>query len=78
MAVAMKDVPVSLLTTRQVLYALRRANPRARLTDDRIRSALRRERCPPPTILGGRFLWSPSDIDALAGALGLRAPGGIP
>ena len=63
-----------MITTRDVIRALRRANPEAHVTDDRVRSAIRRERCSAPQVVAGRYLWSADDMRSLAAALGLRAP----
>ena len=61
-------------STRDVLDALRRANPASPITEDRIRHALRRGDLTWPSTCGGRLIWSWSDIESLADALGLRRP----
>jgi len=61
-------------TTKQVLSALRRANPERRVTEDLIRSAIRREVVAAPQLVAGRFLWTPDDVARLADALALWRP----
>jgi hypothetical protein len=63
-------------TTRQVLGALRQANPGEAVTEERIRRSLRRGAIPPPSMFAGRFLWTDGDVRALAKALGLMPPEG--
>lgn len=74
-----------MLTTRAVLSLLRAANPETKITEDLLRSALRRGLAEPPRCFAGRFLWSLADIQRLARALGLSpgdaddatVPGGV-
>lgn len=63
-----------MFSTRSVLELLRRANPGRAVTEDLLRSAVRRDRFAPPPRLSGRFVWSFEDIHRLAVALGLKTP----
>ena len=63
-----------MFSTRSVLELLRRANPGRAVTEDLLRSAVRRDRFAPPPRLSGRFIWSLADIRRLAEALGLTGP----
>lgn len=63
-----------MLTTKQVLAALHLANPEVPVTEDRVRSFIRRGRIPAPTIAAGRYLWRPDEVLALADALELNHP----
>ena len=63
-----------MLGTSDVVRVLVRANPESNLTEDRVRWVLRRGRIPPLSRVAGRFVWSPTDIAALAAALGLVIP----
>lgn len=60
-----------MLSTREVLAALRRANPSKSITEDRIRHELRSGRVPRPPTFAGRLMWSEEDLAALASALQL-------
>jgi len=61
-------------TTREVIAALRDANPNAAVTEEGIRHALRRGDVPRPTSFAGRLAWTNDEIHQLAQVLGLRAP----
>lgn len=63
-----------MFSTRQVLDFLRRANPGARVSEDRLRHALRSGAVGSPCSLAGRLLWTPIDVRALATALRLNLP----
>lgn len=63
-----------MFSTRRVLDLLRAANPERRVSEDQIRSALRRERLAAPASFAGRFIWSPDDVKRLAMALAVRMP----
>lgn len=66
-----------MLSTQQVLEALRQANPKIRITMNQIRWRLRdmpRGSYRIEKGYGGRLTWKAPDIKALAEALGLRAP----
>lgn len=63
-----------MFSTRSVLDLLRAANPTSKVTEDLIRSAIRRGVVPSPTIFAGRFVWSPSEAARLALALGFAVP----
>ncbi len=64
-----------MFTTRQVLTALRHANPGTVVSEDLIRHAIRRGIVTPPHTFGGRFAWTDTDVATLAAALDLRSPG---
>lgn len=64
----------AMYSTRDVLDALRRANPASPITEDRVRHALRRGDLDWPSTCGGRLIWSSTDIQNLAAALDLRGP----
>ncbi len=63
-----------MLTTRGILVALGLANPDADVTEDRLRSLIRRGVIPTPQIVAGRYIWRPEEVVEAAEALGLRAP----
>lgn len=63
-----------MLTTQQVIDAIRTSNPRFEISEDRIRHAIRRGDVPRPSVFAGRFIWMPRDVASLARALGLNAP----
>src|SRR5262245_12159119 len=63
-----------MLSTKQVILALRGANPDASITEDRIRHVLRRGAIEPPPQFAGRYQWTPDAVRALANELGLVAP----
>ena len=60
-------------TTRQVLASLAEANPGKPVTEDKLRSVLRRGEMPPPTLFAGRYLWTTDDLARLAACLKLHA-----
>lgn len=64
-------------STQQVLRALRHANPGVRLTEHRIRAAIRRGDVPTPPTFAGSYTWSGASVAELAAALGLRTPSGV-
>lgn len=63
-----------MFTTREVLALLRTNNPDRIVTEDLIRSTIRRDRIPAPSTIAGRFLWSVAEIKKLAEALHLSSP----
>lgn len=62
-----------MLSTQEVVDALRRVNPGGVITEDRIRHAIRR-RLVTPRSFAGRLAWSTADVAALAVALDLVPP----
>ena len=58
-------------STRELILLLRAANPAADVTEDHIRSAIRRELVEPPSTFAGRYAWSWDEAKAVAEALGL-------
>ena len=63
-----------MLSTRELIRALRAANPEADVTEDLIRSAIRRELVEPPSTFAGRYAWSWDEARLVADALGLVLP----
>ena len=63
-----------MLSTKVVIELLRRANRGIRVTEDAVRSAIRRGKVEAPSTFAGRLVWSARDVAALATALGLRVP----
>ena len=61
-------------STMEVLLALRRANPTVELTENLIRGVIRRGLLDRPSTLGGAYVWSDSEVEALAKSLGLNDP----
>ena len=62
---------IAMLSTRQVLDLLSDTNPNHSVTEDRLRTVLRRNRIRPPSVFAGRFAWSRVDVEALATELDL-------
>ena len=60
--------------TSEVLGYIRASNPNRPVTEDRIRSAIRRGAVPTPRILGGCYFWTWDEVRRLAGALNLEIP----
>ena len=63
-----------MLSTAQVLKLLAQANPDRRITEDTLRSCIRRGDVQLPPLFAGRYAWSPDDVTKLARALGLEPP----
>jgi hypothetical protein len=63
-----------MFTTREVLALLRTNNPDRTVTEDLIRSTIRRDRVHAPSTIAGRFLWSIGEIKTLAEVLNLTSP----
>lgn len=63
-----------MITTRQLLALLRQANPHERITEHRLRSALRWGDVPQPTSFAGRYAWTLEQVRALAAHLELNLP----
>ena len=63
-----------MLTTRELILLLRAANPTADVTEDLIRSAIRRELVGPPSTFAGRYAWSWDEAKSVAEALELVLP----
>lgn len=65
-------------TTRQVIEAINRANPRsegeAALTEEQVRYALRSGNVGRPARIGSNYAWSDQEAGELARAFGLRGP----
>lgn len=61
-------------STTEVLEVLRAVNPAAELTEYSIRGVIRRGLIDRPSTLGGAYVWSNSEVEALAKSLGLNAP----
>lgn len=61
-----------MLTTRDVIRALRIANPGKNITEDTIRYAIRQDKVQAPRFFSGAYAWEDDDVKALAVALGLR------
>ena len=65
---------MTLCSTQKLLNALRDSNPGVRVTEDHVRSAIRRGKVAAPALFAGRFAWSKGEADDLARALGLKNP----
>jgi hypothetical protein len=63
-----------MLTTGEVLDLLRKANPSANITEDKLRHAMRRPGAPAPSTFGGRLAWTEDDIVQVATAMKLTPP----
>lgn len=63
-----------MLSTAQVLKLLAQANPARRVTEDTLRSCIRRGDVQLPPLFAGRYAWSSDDVAKLARALGLETP----
>lgn len=63
-----------MLSTREVISALRVANPESHISEDSVRVAIRRDKVQSPSTFAGRLAWSRADVVALAVVLGLVAP----
>ncbi len=61
-------------STRQVVELLRRANPRAGLSESRVRNVLRRQSIPSIRIIAGRLVWARADVNQLARLLDVEPP----
>lgn len=64
----------TILTTKEAIEAVRKANPGRRLTEPMLRGAIRCERIEPPITKGRSYLWTPDDVVRIARAFRLRAP----
>ena len=63
-----------MIGTRDVVRALARANPEAKVTEDRIRWVLRRGLIPSLDRVGGRLVWTVEEVRQLAEHLDLESP----
>jgi len=63
-----------MFSTTEVIEVLRAVNPCARISEDRVRHAIRRGAIPAPDTFAGRYAWTWLDIRRLATALGLQSP----
>jgi hypothetical protein len=63
-----------MLSTRDVIRALKEANPAADVSEDSVRVAIRRGKIRTPSTFAGRLAWSRADVAALALALCLTCP----
>lgn len=63
-----------MLSTAHVLRILAKANPDRRITEDTLRSCIRRGEVQLPPLFAGRYAWSSDDVAKLARALGLEPP----
>ena len=63
-----------MLSTAHVLRILAKANPDRRITEDTLRSCIRRGEVQLPPLFAGRYAWSLDDVANLARALGLNPP----
>ena len=63
-----------MMTTRNLIEALRKANPDDPVDEQRVRAALRWGGVPAPSLFAGRLAWTASEARALAEHLGLRLP----
>ena len=63
-----------MFTTRTTIALIRTANPDTRITEDQVRSFIRRGVVGTPTTVAGRYLWQLDEVLALAEALGLNPP----
>lgn len=63
-----------MLSTAHVLRILAKANPDRRITEDTLRSCIRRGDVQLPPLFAGRYAWSSDDVAKLARALGLEPP----
>jgi len=70
----MEHLQEPLFSTRQVLEALRSANPGVSITEDRIRQTIRRGDIPRPGQLAHNYVWTAANIAALSAELGLESP----
>ena len=66
-----------MITTRELIEVLRRANPGAVVDEQRVRAALRWGGVPAPRLFAGRMAWSEEEVRALADYLGLELPPGV-
>ena len=64
-------------STREVLNALRRANPEKTVTEDQIRTVLRYEHITAPRTFAGRLAWDSDNIRELATQLNLALPSNL-
>lgn len=65
---------ITMFSTQQILAALRCANPKVEVSEDRIRHALRAGKVPWPRRVAGRLIWTGPEIAALSRSLGVNAP----
>lgn len=63
-----------MITTCQLIAMLRQANPDERITEHKLRSALRWGGVPHPSSFAGRYAWTLEQARALAAHLELNLP----
>ena len=63
-------------STREVLAALKKANPHSQITEDDIRNAIRRDFIPAPRQFAGRLACTQEDVLRLCRHLNLQPPWG--